>query len=327
MRNFTIPFEIGEAAHSIRDVELLVSQDRGRRWHSVDRQPVEAGKFAFRADEDGEYWFAFRTTTIHGNVSPMSGTPQLRVMVDTTGSAAAPSPANESRPITPPRPVRFRDENAPQLQRTVQSAGISEQVAPQSEAIANSEATANTEAPAPLMLGPRLPGFEFPDPATSRDGDLLDNLLSEMSPFLDVQPVPMQAVANRQVVAGNSGSTPTPPVRTPPVSSPPVATAAGSITDISLNNAAARPQIVVRWNTGNAIWQDAQIDVFRGCTKERNWAPIAINLSNSGEYWWFLTPEDFNPFYVAVRIRSLHGTHVDATQWDIRIDPRQFPNL
>jgi hypothetical protein len=90
-----------------------------------------------------------------------------------------------------------------------------------------------------------------------------------------------------------------------------------------LNTTTTGSQIVVRWNTGHGFWRDAQIDVLRGGTPEGPWSPIAINLPNSGEYWWFLTPEDLKPFYVAVRIRSVEGgIQQDVTKTVITIDPR-----
>jgi hypothetical protein len=82
-------------------------------------------------------------------------------------------------------------------------------------------------------------------------------------------------------------------------------------------------QIVVKWNTGQELWKDAQVDVFRKGEKEGPLSPIAINLANNGEYWWYLTPEDLKPFHVAVRIRSFYGgTQMDVTQSIITIDPR-----
>jgi hypothetical protein len=96
---------------------------------------------------------------------------------------------------------------------------------------------------------------------------------------------------------------------------------AGNITGIVLENSGANPQIVVRWNPGQEYWQDAQIDVLRH--SDGQWSAVATNLRNDGEYWWYLTPEDLKPFYVAVRIRSvLGGVRVDVTQSAITIDPK-----
>jgi len=105
--------------------------------------------------------------------------------------------------------------------------------------------------------------------------------------------------------------------------------AAGSISYIGLDNIEVRPQIVVRWHTGHEQqWGNAQIDILRSNTRGGQGTPIAINLRNSGEYWWYLSPEDLKPFYIVVRIRSLHGgTSVDVTQQQIAIDPQQLPVL
>jgi len=306
--NFTIPFEIEESANTIREIELFVSKDRGKRWHSVARQPVETKRFAFRADSDGEYWFAFRTTTLTGTVSPMTGLPQLRVLVDTkTPTVILPSQPSESGPLTPPKPARFRDGQAPkpQPQQPVQTALMGGEM--------DKPDKTNAEESTAFMLGPRLPGFELPETGKNHDADLLGDLLSEMGPFLDVQPVPVKSVPNNQVATDKSN----------PTSKSPPSMPAGGITGIFLNSTASKPQIVVRWNSGSEPWHDAQIDILRSSTKEGQPSPIAINLPNNGEYWWFLTPEDLKPFYVVVRIRSMHGgIHTDITQTAITIDPQ-----
>ena len=320
--NFTIPFEIGGSDNVIREVELLVSKDRGRRWHSAARQPVETGKFAFRADTDGEYWFAFRTITLTGNVSPMVGQPALRVLVD-TGNPILVSPArsNDSGPILPPKPERFRPEKTPpptqpsQTQTQPVQTEIPKESEPETkpegkepEPEAKPEKT-NAAKPA-QMLVPKFPGFDIPEAVDNPDGDLLDDLLSGMSAFMDVQPV-VRSAPDSQV-------TDNVPASSPPSSSAP----AGSIAGIDLTTE-GRPQIIVRWNPGAELWNDAQIDVLRSGSAESSWIPIAINLRNNGEYWWYLSPEDLKPFYIAVRIRSLHGgSSVDVTQKRIEIDPR-----
>lgn len=85
-RTFSIPFEIrpDSSADPAREIELMVSRDRGARWHSIARQPVEAKKFDFEADSDGEYWFSFRIVTLSGVVRQSSSGPQIRVVVDAT---------------------------------------------------------------------------------------------------------------------------------------------------------------------------------------------------------------------------------------------------
>ena len=330
--NFTIPFEIGGSAHAIREVELLVSQDRGRSWNIVARQPVETGKFAFRADSDGEYWFAFRTITSAGTPNSMTGHPELRVLVDTGNPAAVPpSQPDDTRPIMPPRPERFRPESntprsqsQPTQQTNAEATGPATGNEPQTSESARMEGI-NVERPRQI-LAPRFPGF---DPTEqNREGDLIGDLLSGMSPFMDVQPVVMRSIPGNQVAADRSDTAPNVPnVNAPNVlgtPGPPADRPAGSISGIVLNNTDTRPQIIVRWNTGREqSWGNAQIDVLRGSTREGLWSPIAINLSNNGEYWWYLSPEDLRPFYIAVRIRSLHGgSSVDVTQSRIEIDPR-----
>lgn len=319
--NFSIPFEIGESASTIREVELLVSQDRGKRWHSVARQPVESGKFAFHADSEGEYWFAFRTATANGTLAPFNGQPQLRVSVNTgEPMLTAPSRQRDSGPLTPPKPERFRPGNAAKPPTTqpenndepkMDTAEVKPEVKPVKM---NTQETTG-------FLAPKLPGFVPPDPAKKRDGDLLEELLSGMSPFIDVEPVAVRAVPGNQVTANRGAPAPvTANVPKPTADSP-----AGNITSIALGPPAAdkpQPQIVVRWNAGQEHWNDAQIDILRRNTETGQWSPVTTNLSNNGEYWWYVTPEDLKPFYVAVRIRSPRsGVRVDVTQSAIDVAP------
>ena len=170
-------------------------------------------------------------------------------------------------------------------------------------------------------FGPQFPGFELSETRRNCEGELLEDLLSGMRPFMEVQPVTVGRMVSNNPAAPNAASA---------VPSLAVNVPAGRITGIKLDSTIARPQqhIVVQWNTGHEFWRDAQVDVLRSNTKEGPWVPIAINLSNGGEYWWFLTPEDLKPFYVAVRIRSVEGgIQMDVTKSVITIDPRlsQFP--
>ena len=315
--NFTIPFEVAGSTSAIREVELLVSKDRGRSWRLADRQTIETGRFAFRADTDGEYWFVFRTVTATGTPNPVSGPPR-RVLVDTGNPMVAPTPQpSETQPVVPPRPERFRSENAlpkPQQSASTEVPKTNEPaVAPEplETPTTNPE---RTSVERPQVLAPRFPGFDPSAPEHNRDGDLMDDLLSGMSPFLDVQPVAAKNVPGTHVATDISNvSLPQFPADTP----------AGSITGIDLD-LKVRPRIIVNWNTGTEQqWSGAQIDVLRYSVQDEGWFPIAINLPNTGIYWWYLSPEDLKPFYVAIRIRSPHsGNNVDITQKKIEINPQ-----
>jgi len=325
--NFTIPFEISGGANTIREVELFVSQDRGRRWQFVARQPVETGEFAFRADANGEYWFAFRTLPTTGTAASMTGHPDLRVLVDTKNHVTTPpSQPTEPRPVVPPKPERFRPENT-QRSQPIQQANTEE---PKTGALETKSASKqeihekgeeiSTERPP--IFAPRFHGFDPSAPENQREGDLLEDLLSEMSSFMDVQPVIARNAQSNPAVTDSANTTP----NSPNAARLPAEVPAGSISGIDLNRPTdmrPQPQIVVKWNTGDEpLRRIAQIDILRSNT-EGQWTPIAINLPNNGEYWWYLSPEDLKPFYVAVRIRSLHGgSSMDVTQSTIEIAPR-----
>ena len=84
---FRIPFEIEPGEQSrVREVQLYVSEDRGKSWrHWKTLGPTEK-YFPFRCDRDGLYWFLVRTVDTQGRAYPAKldgAEPGLRVLVDT----------------------------------------------------------------------------------------------------------------------------------------------------------------------------------------------------------------------------------------------------
>jgi hypothetical protein len=86
-RSFRIPFHVDEEGRSrLKEVQLWVSEDSGFNWEPKSRTTPDLGKFTFRTNHDGEFWFATRTLTVDNEYSPpMSQTaePSMRVIVDT----------------------------------------------------------------------------------------------------------------------------------------------------------------------------------------------------------------------------------------------------
>ncbi|MDR1485598.1 MAG: hypothetical protein LBT09_12345 [Planctomycetaceae bacterium] len=104
-RTFSIPFQVLNDNNVDRtdEVELLVSKDRGGRWYSVGRKPIESKFFLFEADSDGEFWFAFRTITVSGTVKRSVGnSPQIRVIVNTANVNVT---QNSNKPIEPAQKI------------------------------------------------------------------------------------------------------------------------------------------------------------------------------------------------------------------------------
>jgi len=68
-----------------REIQLFVSTDRGQNWQLAQSVPPTAGRFAYEATSDGEYWFAVRTLDGMNRLHPQGGpiTPGLKVLVDT----------------------------------------------------------------------------------------------------------------------------------------------------------------------------------------------------------------------------------------------------
>jgi hypothetical protein len=85
---FAIPFRIertDQAATEPAAVQLQVSVDQGKTWKVYSKVQPNLDRFHFRADGDGEYWFAVQTVDQQGGLRPPQLTvPGLRVIVDTT---------------------------------------------------------------------------------------------------------------------------------------------------------------------------------------------------------------------------------------------------
>jgi len=82
---FSIPYNSAQAkAEGAVAVQLLVSVDRGAKWHLYATQRADVDQFLFRAARDGEYWFSSRLVRDGNRVSAEPPTPELRVIVDTS---------------------------------------------------------------------------------------------------------------------------------------------------------------------------------------------------------------------------------------------------
>jgi len=84
---FLIPYQWGSAAEpgAARAVWLFVSKDRGTSWQKISEAKPDVKAFNYRAEGDGEFWFAVRTFDKQGRAWPQGPyQPELRVIVDTT---------------------------------------------------------------------------------------------------------------------------------------------------------------------------------------------------------------------------------------------------
>jgi hypothetical protein len=83
---FLVPYQWGSAAQAstAQAVYLFVSRDRGASWQKISDAKPHVKAFNYRADGDGEYWFAVRTLDNSGRIWPEGPyQPELRVIVDT----------------------------------------------------------------------------------------------------------------------------------------------------------------------------------------------------------------------------------------------------
>lgn len=84
LRGFGVPFNINADSSEFIEVHLYVTKDKGQSWQFYDRQQTDGEEFAFRAEDDGEYWFALKTLNRDRKLLPEGETrPELKVIVDT----------------------------------------------------------------------------------------------------------------------------------------------------------------------------------------------------------------------------------------------------
>jgi hypothetical protein len=87
-RSFRIPFNFDpEQKSEIKEIVLFVSEDQGRTWNPVERSDPDARAIAFKATQDGEFWFAVQTVSKEGRLYPPSTAaiePKMKVVVDTS---------------------------------------------------------------------------------------------------------------------------------------------------------------------------------------------------------------------------------------------------
>ena len=84
---FQIPYQWNSAAEpsAAHTVYLHLSKDGGTSWQKISEARPNVTSFNYRAEGDGEYWFAVRTVDHQGRVWPAGEFhPELRVIVDTS---------------------------------------------------------------------------------------------------------------------------------------------------------------------------------------------------------------------------------------------------
>lgn len=84
---FRIPFNATDSVRQqLSEVHLYVTADRGLSWVYAGATAPDQPAFPFRAERDGEYWFAVRTRDRQGRLHPADVekvVPGLKVIVDT----------------------------------------------------------------------------------------------------------------------------------------------------------------------------------------------------------------------------------------------------
>ncbi len=85
LKGFGIPFRIDSQDDSFIEVQLYLSEDRGKTWRFHDRKSTDQTEFPFQVNADGEYWFALKTLNRNRQLVPEGKVtqPQLVILVDT----------------------------------------------------------------------------------------------------------------------------------------------------------------------------------------------------------------------------------------------------
>ncbi len=113
-RSFRIPFDLdGQRVKLIKELQLWVSEDSGFHWNLESRATPDQKEFMFRARRDGEFWFAVRTMSAAGQLSPPSEEtirPALKVIVDTRPPSLVLEPDGRQGSVAKAR-WEARDEN------------------------------------------------------------------------------------------------------------------------------------------------------------------------------------------------------------------------
>lgn len=76
---FHIPFNLDQGDQQVDRVRLFCSHDLGKTWQLYQEQAAEAGRFTFRAEADGPYWFTVR---LNADSRGDGKSAELKVIVD-----------------------------------------------------------------------------------------------------------------------------------------------------------------------------------------------------------------------------------------------------
>lgn len=82
-----------------------------------------------------------------------------------------------------------------------------------------------------------------------------------------------------------------------------------------------KSKLIVKWSipSDTAFAAQYRVDILKGETANGPWRPLVIYYENSGEYWWYVSADDFTPFYLALRTRSSDSREVCFDQTAIPI--------
>lgn len=284
---FAIPFEFEAEPGQSAEARLFVSNDQGKTWKLFGRAQAPIESFAFRAAEEGEYWFVVRTdgTTVE-SLTVERPAAELRVIVDTTPPkldvVAEPSADGTLR-------IRWKTDDsrlaAEPLKLTYQLAGT-----------ANSEPLREVDAARTKRQLDKHSGtgeFQWRPIVTDRQvviraeaRDAAGNVASQEIPLgtLAKTSSPTALLANSSI-PGNSGIAPPMSVRDP--SKPLLVNSTSFELDYDIESAAPSNVTKVEvWGTRD----DGRSWVLLGTDDDRQ-TPCSVNVDSAGQYGFVIIVE------------------------------------
>ncbi|MDO5580680.1 MAG: hypothetical protein Q4G69_06065 [Planctomycetia bacterium] len=331
-RNFAIPFSIQTGAEDPPvAIELLYTFDAGKEWRSFGRVQAASPQrnFFFRAEKDGEYWFALRTFFKSGKESASEAQKiKIQTAAENPQTAKASIPHSGSKKL-PSKIDLVKSDTQKNSSKAPRKAPSTEKV----KTFVKAAPKNSPDDPPLLMLPEDLPtsAKTKKEPVHSDDSELRKQKLLNMANHSVQGPSSKTADGKNYPASGtfknvslesavpapaslpsneSKGSGPQKENKSPnknPASKEQVSediVFPGKIKSISMGQTqSGEPTILIRWfrpeDAGEKNKKGGSITIERSESANGPWIPIVSNLDlDQKGYWWRATQMDTIPFHV-----------------------------
>lgn len=313
-RNFAIPFSIQTGAEDAPImIELLYSNDMGKEWRSFGRIQATSPQreFFFRAQNDGEYWFALRTFFKSGQES-VSEAQKIKIQTKSERSVIEKTQTSQvqKKSISGSQTDPHKNKVVKKNDRPAKTDDPPLLMLPLPEELSSSAKT--KKAPA-VSDDSELRKQKLLDMARNSSkgpsGGSDQNTLASQGTFKKVSLDSTLPVSGSiQGEAGNASVSKKDPQKSAKTPSKEEISEdivfPGKIKSISMGQTqAAEPTILIRWfrpeDAGEKKGKGGSISIERGESANGPWIPIVSNLElNQKGYWWRATQADTIPFHI-----------------------------